>query len=77
MRQAGIREARQHLSRLIDEVRKGREIIITERGLPVARLLPLAEAPPRVFPDLADFRSKMPRLDPPLSATVLSERDEW
>lgn len=33
-----IREANQHLSRYIDAVQDGNEIIITRRGLPVAKL---------------------------------------
>jgi prevent-host-death family protein len=33
-----IREANQHLSRYIDAVQEGGEVIITRRGLPVARL---------------------------------------
>lgn len=40
MRTAGIREARQNLSALLDEVKKGREVVITERGRPVAKLVP-------------------------------------
>ncbi len=40
MRTAGVREARQNLSALLDEVRKGREVVITERGRPVAKLVP-------------------------------------
>ena len=40
MRTAGVREARQNLSTLLDEVKKGREIVITERGRPVAKLVP-------------------------------------
>ncbi len=35
----GIREARINLSRLIRDVRSGMEIIITDRGTPVARLV--------------------------------------
>ena len=34
-----IREANQHLSRYIEAVEQGAEIIITRRGLPVARLI--------------------------------------
>ncbi|MDQ7843994.1 MAG: type II toxin-antitoxin system prevent-host-death family antitoxin [Armatimonadota bacterium] len=41
---AGIREAKAHLSRLIREVRRGREWVITERGRPVARLIPVRAA---------------------------------
>ena len=40
MKTAGIREARQGLSSLLAEVRKGREIVLTEHGRPVARLVP-------------------------------------
>jgi len=40
MRTAGVREARQNLSVLLDEVGKGREVVITERGRPVAKLVP-------------------------------------
>jgi len=36
----GIREARINLSKLIRDVRSGMEIIITDRGTPVARLIP-------------------------------------
>lgn len=44
VRQAGIREVRQNLSALLDIVRRGREVLITDRGRPVARLVPSAEA---------------------------------
>lgn len=36
----GIREARINLSKLIRDVRNGMEIIITDRGTPVALLIP-------------------------------------
>ena len=36
----GIREARINLSKLIRDVRSGMEIVITDRGNPVARLIP-------------------------------------
>jgi len=36
----GIREARINLSKLIRDVRDGMEIIITDRGTPVAKLVP-------------------------------------
>jgi len=40
MKTAGIRKARQNLSELIEEVRKGREVLLTDRGKPVAKLVP-------------------------------------
>ncbi len=74
MRTAGIREVRQNLSALLREVRKGREIVITDRGEPVARLAPPVAVSARPFPDLSLFRRGQPRLEPPLSATVGLER---
>jgi prevent-host-death family protein len=74
MRSAGIREARQNLSVLLDEVRKGREVIITERGRPVAKLVPPDRARGKGVPNLAAFRRKMPVLRPPLSTTVTGDR---
>jgi prevent-host-death family protein len=38
-REVGIRELREHLSRFLDEVRAGRELIVTDRGRPVARIV--------------------------------------
>jgi prevent-host-death family protein len=76
VRTAGIREARQNLSLLLDEVRKGREVVITERGRPVAKLVPLDRPRGRGVPNLAAFRRKMPVLAPPLSASVTQDRDD-
>jgi prevent-host-death family protein len=75
MKKAGIREARQNLSALIDEVKKGREIVITERGKPVARLV-APETRSRPFPDMTEFRESMPKLDPPLSQTIIEDRED-
>lgn len=36
----GVRELRDNLSRWLDRVKDGQEIVITERGRPVARLVP-------------------------------------
>jgi prevent-host-death family protein len=74
MRTAGVREARQNLSALLDEVRKGREIVITERGRPVARLVPPGRPRGKGVPNLAAFRRSMPVLEPPLSASLAEDR---
>ena len=76
MRTAGVREARQNLSALLDEVRKGREVVITERGKPVAKLVPPDPPRRRRFTSLAPFRRRMPVLDPPLSQTVIEDRED-
>ena len=74
MRTAGVREARQNLSALLDEVRKGREVVITERGRPVAKLVPPDRPHGKGVPNLVAFRRKMPVLEPPLSTTVAEDR---
>lgn len=37
-----LREANQHLSRYVEAVESGAEIVITRRGQPVARLVPVS-----------------------------------
>jgi len=76
VRKSGIREARQNLSALVEEVKKGREIIITERGKAVARLVPLRPRKARGLPNLSAFRRTMPALLPPLSAAILENRQD-
>lgn len=74
MRSAGIREARQDLSSLLEDVRRGREVVITERGRPVARLVPVK--PRKPFPDLAAIRRKAPSVEPALSRAIIEDRDD-
>jgi prevent-host-death family protein len=74
MRTAGVREARQALSRLLEDVQKGREVVITDRGRPVARLVPVR--PGRPFPDLREVRLRTGEIHPPLSRAVLEDRED-
>jgi len=76
MKEAGIREARQNLSALIEEVRKGREITITDRGRPVARLVPPLSAAAKPFAGRSAFRRRMPKLKESLSKAVIDGREE-
>ena len=76
MRTAGVREARQNLSALLDEVKAGREVLITERGRPVAKLVPPDRPRGKGFPNLAAFRRTMPVFDPPLSKTIEEDRED-
>src|SRR2546425_13368163 len=50
MKKAGIREARQNLSALLEEVRKGYEITITVVAGPFARLVPPLSPGVKPFP---------------------------
>ncbi len=40
MQTVGVFEAKNRLTALLDEVEEGREVLITRRGKPVARLVP-------------------------------------
>ncbi len=44
MTETGIRELRDHLSRFLERVRAGEELTVTDRGRPVARLVPVDSA---------------------------------
>lgn len=47
MKTVSVHEAKTHLSRLLEQVRGGEEILIAKRGKPYARLCPLAAPAPR------------------------------
>jgi prevent-host-death family protein len=74
MRTAGVREARQSLTELLDDVKKGREVLLTDRGRPVARLAPLEGRRP--FPDLTRVRKAFRGTDAGLSQAVLEGRED-
>jgi prevent-host-death family protein len=71
----GLREVKANLSRLIKEVKEGAEIILTERGKPVARLIPSGQDSLSLEQRLAQLersgwieplKSKKRKLPPPL-----------
>ena len=43
--EVNIHEAKTHLSRLLERVAMGEEVIIAKAGTPVAKLVPLTDAP--------------------------------
>jgi prevent-host-death family protein len=45
MRQVTVHEAKTHLSRLLDEVMAGEEIVVARGKEPVAKLVPLKKKP--------------------------------
>lgn len=64
-----VRQAKMHLSKLIDCVLQGEEIVIVKAGRPVARLVPAAVRPFKRTPGSArgkivigpDFDAPLPR----------------
>lgn len=79
MRTAGIREARQNLSALIEQVKKGQVITITDRGKPVATLSAPGRVKRRGLPDLSAFRNSLgvsASAADRLAELILEERDD-
>lgn len=67
-----IHEAKTHLSRLLDRVSQGEEIIIAKAGKPTARLVPVREQPERRVPGSASERLVVGEdFDAPLPEEVL------
>lgn len=76
VKKAGIREARLNLGALIDEVRKGHEVLLTDRGRPVARLVPPHSPRAKPFRSLKRFRGRIRLRGEPLSRTVERDRED-
>ena len=75
METVNVQEARRHISELLDRVTAGEEVIISRRGTPIARLVPLATHKAG-FPDRRAFRASLPPSDVPSSVTVRQLRDD-
>lgn len=81
MERIGVRELRQHASRYLDRVKAGESIEVTERGTPVALLIPVMrdEVRERLVQDGRLLPARGPRLlpepvDAPLAtAEILDE----
>ena len=60
MKTVGADEAKTHLPKLLDRVRKGERITITKHGVPVAVLQPPdsshTEDPKKIIQEIRDFR---------------------
>lgn len=71
----GVHEAKTQLSRLLDDVRGGDEVVITSRGEPVARLVPFSK-PKRTFGVDRDVLVVPDDFDAPLSAELLDSFEQ-
>ena len=88
----GLREANQHFSKAIKAVRAGKEVVLTERGQPIAIIRPIREAQEHetVLKQMADEglitlpsrKGPLPRFQPvqvkgkPLAQTIIDDRDD-
>ena len=60
MSTVSVADAKAHLSRLLEDVESGEEVVITRRGQPIARITPFAVPKVRIK-SLTKFRRSMPR----------------
>lgn len=88
MAEVGVTELRRHLRTYLDDVRAGEELIVTDRGTPIARILAV-KAKPVIDRLVAEGRLSPPRgiprpvaadhegiaADGPVSDYVIAERD--
>lgn len=69
-----IHEAKTHLSRIVDEVAGGAEIIIAKAGKPIARLVPVQAIPKPKKLGLLKGKIKVPDdFNAPLPESVLTQ----
>lgn len=71
-----IREARKHLSQLVDAAQRGESVTITRRGKQVARLGPVEPEGGRGLPDLTEFRASVKIKGRSLTEELLAQRRE-
>jgi prevent-host-death family protein len=72
MATVNMREAKTHLSRLVDRTAAGEEIVTARAGEPVAKLIPASEKTPRIrFGTLASVLSVPDDADAPLPPELL------
>jgi len=70
-----LAQAKTHLSQLLEEVETGEEVVITRRGIPIAKLSAV-ESPKKPFRSLVDFRRRLPAWRKPSAVLVRDLRDE-
>lgn len=73
MKTVNVHEAKTHLSRLLEEVEAGQDVVIARAGRPVARLTALQPArPPRQLGALIGVYTVPDDWDAPLPADVIA-----
>ena len=75
MKTITIREAREGLSHPEQLFAADDELIVTRRGEPVARILPIKPVKPKIR-SMAAFRASQAPLNPPLSQTIAEDRED-
>ena len=75
MRKVSVKEARENLRELIEQVAAGEEVILLRRGKEVARLVP-PQRSRRKLPSLESLRASIHPKGKALSKEVISAREK-
>lgn len=70
-----LAQAKAHLSELVSKAESGEETIITRRGRPVARLVPIV-TPKQALRSLSEFRATLPKARKSSAELIRELRDE-
>ncbi len=78
MPEVNVRETRQHIGRILDEVSTGKVFVITRRNKPIAKLSKInnGDIKQTCFPSRSDFRAKIPTSKFAGSEMISKMRDE-
>jgi prevent-host-death family protein len=68
-----VHEAKTHLSKLLEQVEAGGEVVIARAGKPIARLVPFARPGKRVLGQDAGRVTIAPDFDAPLPDDILAD----
>ena len=74
MKEINIQEMRAKIGRLDELVATEGELVVSRRGQPIARILPIAAH--RQLPDHAELRERMARVQRSSAELIREERDE-
>lgn len=74
VKQATVGEIQKNFARVLGSIRAGEEILVTRRGKPVARIVPLHPRKEIAWPDF--LAEAVTVTGPPVSDDVIREREE-
>ena len=60
--QIGAFEAKTHFSQIINDVARGADYVVTKRGKPVAKIIPIEQKPEMTFQEAAEALKEMRKL---------------
>jgi antitoxin (DNA-binding transcriptional repressor) of toxin-antitoxin stability system len=75
MKFVNVRQLRDAIPRIEEELAEAGELVLVKQGREVARVSPVPRAAPRRLPSLKAFRATMPMSETPIEELIRQERD--